>query len=213
MLLVFINLLGIGAILFVTQYLWQKKLVKGEGARKFAHILIGSFVALWPLYLTWQEIQTALIIGLLSALIVRHYKLFASIYDVQRSTFGDIAAPAVMLAASLLEPTRTIFAVGVLHVAFADGMAAAVGSRFGHTSAYNIFKQKKSAIGTATFYTSSVIIMTAAAIFQPTLDVFTFWLYIGVIPVMTTLAENVTPRGLDNVTVPFVAITLLLLFS
>jgi dolichol kinase len=49
-----------------------------------------------------------------------------------------------------------------------------------------------------------------AAIFKPTLDTGTMLVYIGAIPLVATIVENVSPRGLDNVTVPAVVIVLLL---
>lgn len=201
----------VGLILLLNQVLWRKRLIRGEAARKTAHIAIGSFIATWPIYMSWGEVQFALFIGLLGAVIVRQLRLFPSIFDIQRSSFGDIAAPIIIIIAALLEPTKTIFAVVVLHIAFADGMAALIGSRFGHKTAYNIMHQKKSLTGTATFYAASMAIMTTAAIFKSTIDVPTVLVYIGAIPLMATITENISPRGLDNIFVPAVVIALLLL--
>ena len=202
--------MAIGAVLLTNEYLWEKKLVRGEASRKLAHILIGSFIAAWPIYMSWHEIRIALVAAFLSAVIVRKLVLFRSIFDVKRRSYGDIAAPLIIIIAAILEPTKTIFAVAVLHVAFADGMAALIGSRFGRKTAYNIMKQKKTLVGTATFYICSMIIMTTAAIFKPTIDVPTIGMYIGVIPVLATLIENISPNGLDNVFVPGAVIALLL---
>lgn len=213
MLYIVISLAVIGAILLINQQLWRQKLVRGEASRKLAHIVIGSFIATWPLYMTYADIRVALFIGVAGAVVVRQLVLFPSLFDVRRRSFGDIAAPIIILAAAFIEPSKTIFAVTVLHLAFADGMAAVIGSRFGHKSTYNIFKQKKSLVGTATFYGASLLIMTAAAIFRPSLDLAAVTVYIVLIPLLTTFVENVSPRGLDNITVPTVVITLLLLID
>lgn len=211
MLLFIASLAIIGLILIVNQYLWQRDVVRGEAARKLAHMLIGGFIATWPIYLSYAEIQLALLVGLVGAVIVRHFVLFPSIFDVKRRSIGDIAAPLIILLVAFIEPTKTIFAVTVLHVAFADGIAALVGSRFGHKTAYNILKQKKSLTGTAAFFSASIFIMTIAAIFRPNIDPMTIALYIVVIPVVATMLENISPRGLDNVTVPLAVVGLLLL--
>lgn len=211
MLLLAGSLTVVGLILVLNQLLWQRDVVRGEAARKLAHISIGSFIAVWPVYLSYAEIQLALLIGLIGAGIVRHFVVFPSIFDVKRRSIGDIAAPLVILLIAFIEPTKTIFAVTVLHVAFADGMAALVGSRFGHKTAYNIVKQKKSLAGTATFFVASMLIMTAAAIFQSTMDAITIGVYIVVIPVVATILENVSPKGFDNITVPLAVIGILLL--
>ncbi len=213
MILIFASLMVIGLILVVNQLLWQRKIIRGEAARKLAHIGIGSFIATWPLFLSYSEIQISLLVGLAGAVIVRHWVIFPSIFDVKRRSVGDVAAPIIILLIAFLEPANTIFAVTILHVAFADGMAALIGSRFGHKTAYNIMKQKKTLVGTMTFYVSSLMIMTAAAIFRPSIDPSEVLLYIVVIPLATTVVENVSPRGLDNISVPAVVIGLLLLFS
>jgi|AntRauTorcE11897_2_1112592.scaffolds.fasta_scaffold02666_5 phytol kinase len=207
---ILISLIGIGLLLVLNQYAWSRKLVRGEASRKLAHISIGTFIATWPIYMSWGDIRIALAIGLLGAVVVRYFHIFPSLFDVQRSSIGDIVAPLVIILAAVIEPTKTIFAVTVLHIAFADGMAAVIGSRFGQKTAYNIVKQRKTLLGTATFYASSVLIMTMAAIFKPTLDTGTMLVYIGAIPLVATIVENVSPRGLDNVTVPAVVIVLLL---
>ncbi len=204
------SLIVVGLILLVNQYLWKREVIRGEASRKLAHIAIGSFIATWPIYMSWGEVQLSLLIGLAGAVVVRQFVIFPSIFDVKRRSFGDIAAPIIILVAAFLEPTKTIFAVTVLHIAFADGMAALIGSRFGHKTAYNIMKQKKSFVGTAAFYACSIVIMTTAAIFKPTIDTSTIIMYIVVIPFAATLMENISPRGLDNIFVPAVVIALLL---
>lgn len=210
MLEIFIGLLGIGLILLGNQYLWERKLVRGEASRKLAHIAIGTFIATWPMFMSWSNVRIVLAIGLLGVLVVRHLHLFPSIFDIKRRSWGDVVAPIFIIVAAFLEPTKTIFAVTVLHIAFADGMAALIGSRFGQKTAYNIFKQKKSFVGTATFFACSILIMTTAAIFKPTLALSTLFVYVGVIPVFATLVENISPKGLDNIFVPAVVIALLL---
>ncbi len=207
---ILISLIGIGLLLVINQYVWSRKIVRGEASRKLAHISIGTFIATWPIYMSWGEVRVALAIGLVGAVAVRYFYIFPSLFDIKRSSIGDVVAPLVIILAAVIEPTKTIFAVTVLHIAFADGMAAVIGSRFGQKTAYNIAKQRKTLLGTATFYVSSVMIMTMAAIFRPTLDIGTMLVYIAAIPVVATFVENVSPRGLDNVTVPAVVIALLL---
>jgi dolichol kinase len=213
MLHILLSLMAIGLVLLADEYLWRHKVIRGEAARKFAHILIGSFIATWPIYMSWQEVRIALAIGIVGALVVRQFRFFPSIFDIKRSSLGDLAAPVFIIIAAFVEPTKTIFAVTVLHISFADGMAAMIGSQFGHKRAYNIRKQKKSLAGTAAFYASSMIIMTTAAIFRSSIDPFTIAVYIGFIPVVATFAENVSPNGSDNFFVPLAVLIPLLLVS
>jgi phytol kinase len=210
MLFIIVSLCFIALILKCNDLLWQRKIIKGEVSRKTAHIAIGSFIAIWPLYMTWQEMRIAITIALICAVFVRVYRIFPSIFDVQRRSIGDIAAPLIIALAIFIEPTKTIFAVVVLHVAFADGMAALVGCWLGKNNTYRILGQTKSLAGTAAFYVSSLIIMATAGMFQTTFMLREAIIFLGVIPIVTTAIENISPRGLDNIFVPAAVILLLI---
>lgn len=209
MLLIAFHIAVIAGIILLTQYLWARKQLRGEAARKFAHMAIGSFVATWTLYASYDVIQATLLLTLFGVLFVRVTNVAPSLSDVKRSTVGDVLAPVVILLVALLEPTRTVFSVVVLHIALADGLAALIGSRFGHKRSYNIARQKKSLLGTLTFFVVSVCIMAIAVLFQPAVDASLLIMYLLVVPFVTTIFENISPYGLDNVTVPLAVFVLL----
>lgn len=206
MLFISLHLAIIGLVILLTEQLWRQRRLRGEAARKFAHIIIGSFVAAWPLYVSYGEIQLTLALALFGVSGVRLLNIAPSLFDVDRSSFGVWLAPLVMLLVALLEPSRTVFSVVVLHVALADGLAAVVGSQFGkRRSAW----QKKTVLGALTFFAVSITIMAVALLFQPMVDVVLVFSFLVVVPLITTFLEYISPYGLDNLTVP-VAVLLLL---
>ena len=54
-------------ILIFAEYLSRYKGVHSELTRKLVHILVGMFVAFWPLFLSWQQIQVCIKSGLTHA--------------------------------------------------------------------------------------------------------------------------------------------------
>lgn len=206
MLLASLNIVVIGLIILLTEQLWRRRRLHGEAARKFAHIIIGSFVAAWPLYASYEVIQITLGLTLLGVLGVRILNIAPSLFDVDRSSFGVWLAPLVMLLVALLEPSLTVFSVVVLHVALADGLAAVVGSRFGRR---RLAWQNKTALGTLTFFAVSIVIMVVALLFQPVIDVELVMLYLVIVPLTTSFLEYISPYGLDNLTVPLAVFLLL----
>ncbi len=83
-------LIPVGIILILSELLWQKKIIIGERARKFIHILAGTWMAFWPLYLPFDGIFILGCIALTLLVYSRITKLFHAIYSVKRKTYGDI---------------------------------------------------------------------------------------------------------------------------
>lgn len=198
-------ILGVyGVILLIAELLWKKKWLRGELGRKFIHIGGATFVAFLPFFVNWQAIQVAALAALLFVVLVYPHrnKVFKALYDVDRLSWGEFFAGAIVLGLALLQPDRLIFCVAILHVALADGFAAVVGTTYGKKNRYKIFGHTKSIAGTATFYFISlllavaVILLDHASYDSPALAI------ILVMPLIATALENVGVYGSDNVLVP-----------
>jgi phytol kinase len=197
------------ATLLLNEYLWKKKILKGEGSRKFMHILIGSYGAFWPFFLSWNEILFISILAIGFMVFMRTTHIFHSVYSVRRKSMGDFVAPATLGILAIIEPTKLVFAAAVLHIALADGLAAVIGTRYGKKNAYRVLWNKKSIAGTATFIIVSFNIL--------------IWLFVRgevgitpitlpalfIIPFAAAYIENVAPWGSDNLFVPLTVIGLL----
>lgn len=188
-------------IISAVDLVWNKKLVKGEMARKISHILTGLVVAFSPYFLTWREMQIAWIIALLFLAVVRATGLIKSLYDVDRRSLGDVVGPFTLGVLTLFEPDPLIFTVATLYLTLSDGLAAIVGTRYGKGNSYKVVGATKSIAGTAAFLVVSVLIALGVLLctdtFQPSIG-----LLVVVLPVANTVVENVAGYGLDNVAVP-----------
>jgi phytol kinase len=179
--------------------------VHGEASRKFVHITVGSFVALWPLLLTWSQIEFLSIAFVAAVVVSRQFNLFKAIHSVQRPTWGELyfGAAVGLVAVSTHQPA--IYAVALLHMSLADGFAAVIGEKYGRGSIYRIFGAKKSRIGTLTFLVVSITILSVFSIQQSV----SLGIWLPLIAVGATVLENIAVRGLDNITIPLYVALLL----
>lgn len=208
-----LSTLPVGLILLGSEYLWRKKLILGEKARKFIHILAGVWIAFWPLYLPFDGIIVLAIVALTLLVYSRLTSLFHAIYAVKRKTYGDIFYGLAILSCAFLSSADWIFTVSILLLALADGVAAVVGRYAGSTNTYLVFGSKhlkKSVAGTVAFFLFAQIsilvgwFMGGEEVIRGNPLVVFFML-----PAISTTFENMMPFGLDNLTTPLLATLLL----
>lgn len=183
--------------------------MQGEYARKFVHITVGTAVAFLPLFLSWHLVQLVGIVSIVFIVTARYTGLIKSWYDIERSSWGDITGPASLIALSLFEPSRLLFAAACLHIALADGFAAIVGKNLGKTNQYKVFGYTKSIAGTLTFFLISMVIMAGVVAFGGANASVSILAFVS-IPLITAAIENIAVAGVDNM---LITGTIVLLFS
>ncbi|GAC1391126.1 MAG: hypothetical protein NVSMB46_02510 [Candidatus Saccharimonadales bacterium] len=87
-------------------------------------------------------------------------------------------------------------------MSLADGFAAIFGLHYGKNNSYKVFKHTKSIIGSNVFFVISLLITIVVIILLPTHVRAVSYVFIVLIPIITTLIENVSPFGSDNIFVP-----------
>lgn len=209
--------LALGAVfllLVMAEYLRRKNIIKGEISRKFVHITVGSFVAFWPFFLTWNEIRLMCVAFIVVVLIDRHLHVLKSVHSVKRKTVGDILFPVGIGLATYISSSPWIFTIAVLHLSLGDGIAAIIGQTKGRNFAYTIFRQKKSTAGNVAFWLVSVMLTSALLLFMPVELTHVALPLLFILPITTTILESLSIFGMDNVTVPaYVALALSMLQS
>lgn len=187
----------------------RKSWLSNELGRKSVHITVGTFVAFWPLFLSWQQIIGLSIAFIVGITISRFFNIFSAIHSVQRPTWGEVYFAAVVGLLALATQDGWIYMAALLHMALADGLAAIIGVEFGKKTRYVVFGHTKSIIGSLTFFIVSLGII---AVYSYANQVTVGPLVFAVVALMATALENVSPKGLDNITVPvWVAVALTLL--
>lgn len=205
---VIIAVLGVATILLLAELWWRQQTVHSEFSRKFVHITVGSFVALWPFFLSWRQIQLLSLAFLIVVLASKRFRLFESIHSVQRSTWGEVLFAAAVGILAVVTDDKWIYTAALLQMSLADGLAAIVGVRFGGKHNYRIFGYKKSVIGTAAFFVASFLILLGYRLANGAPDL-NLALAAGIAAVASA-GENLGVRGLDNLVVPLVVGLLLM---
>ncbi len=208
MLEVLVSLVLAGLAVSFIEYLYRTKRLDGETARKIVHITHGLYVATWPFFVSWQSIIYLELVFLVAVLLERQFKVFGSQRAIARLSWGELFYPLGIILLIITHQARWVFVLAVLHLALADAFAALVGVRFGKHNSYTVFGQRKSLAGTVAFFvTSMVLTLCAMLVVGPTLTD-SAWLVLLLLPIGTTLAENVGVFGIDNLLVPLVFIGL-----
>ncbi len=185
-------------ILVFAEYLARKG-VHSELTRKLVHMMVGTFVAFWPFFLSWRQIQVMSLAFLVVVLVSLKLHVFDSIHGVKRHTMGEVLFALVIGVLAFIVSNKYVFTAAMLHLSLADGLAAIVGLAYGENSTYKIMGRTKSLAGSLAFFFTSIIIMVWFAAFSHTAysAVTLIWL-----PVVATIAENVSGEGTDNMVVP-----------
>jgi len=200
MVALFLVALAVFVVLCASELYWRKRHPTGEFSRKFVHITIGTFVAFWPFFLSWNQIRLLSLAFIIIVAFSKWFGIFRAIHSVQRPTWGEVYFAIVVGLLTFVTHSKSIYAASLLQMSLADGLAAVVGVRYGKRHRYYIFSHPKSVPGTLTFLVLSVGILAYYSVHSHHLSA----PYIAVLSVGSALAENFGVGGLDNIFVPLV---------
>jgi dolichol kinase len=157
--LALLAVLGVFLILVFAEYLSRYRGVHSELTRKLVHVLVGMFVAFWPFFLSWRQIQMISVAFLVVVIISIWLNVFRSIHAVERNVVGELLFAMAIGILAFLSVNEWIFMAAMLHLSLADGLAAVVGLLWGDKNRYKIFGRAKSVAGSLSFFFSSVVII------------------------------------------------------
>jgi len=202
---------GVLTIIILSELIWRRKLLKGEFQRKFVHITGGTFAAFWPWLISWRAIQLLGLAMLVGVLANRYHKFSHFADGVRRETYGDIFSPLAIIICATLTNESVFFAIAILHLSLADGLAAVIGVHYGKRWEYKVFlRQTKTVIGSMTFWLVSLAILGGGIPFAADLIPYqTYVMLLLFLPPILTAVESASPLGSDNITVPIAAVVAL----
>ncbi|HUC89234.1 MAG TPA: hypothetical protein VMR45_00355 [Patescibacteria group bacterium] len=193
--------------LVFSEYLSRYRGVHSELTRKFVHILVGVFVAFWPFFLSWHQIQLLSLAFLIVIGISLKLNIFKSIHAVKRNAVGEVLFALVIGILAFIVTDKWIFAAAMLHLSVADGMAAVVGLGWGEHNTYKVFGHVKSISGSMAFFFSSIAIML---LYVACSDASASAVNLVWLPIMATAAENLAVEGTDNMVIPLLVALVLM---
>jgi phytol kinase len=175
-----------------------------EIIRKIVHIGSGNVILLaWWFHIpAYVGISAAILAGLISV-ISYFVPVLPGINSVGRQSLGTFfyaVSIGILVGYFWYLHKPEYAALGILIMAWGDGLAALIGQRFGKHK-YYLFGVNKSWEGSLTMtvvsYLVSVIILLAARG-----NSWQIWLVSALVSILATLLESVSFWGIDNLTVP-----------
>jgi len=196
------------AILLIT----TEKLLTGhpEFSRKFLHIMTGNIAFLLPIFVT-REIMAFVAAGpfiLLTFLMSPHtpIKKIRGRTSAAGHGMGLVYYSITWtILAYLFFDDMVVIAIAILAMSYGDGFASVIGLKFGKKK-YNVFGDEKSYIGSFAMLVFTFI-TTVIALLYYGIEISNFTiLVLLLISFVAAIVEGLTPKGLDNLTVPFIAV-------
>ncbi len=202
---VFLVIALVGMLLLGNELWWRRQAPSSEWSRKFIHITVGSFVAFWPFFLSWETIRWLSLSFVVVVAVSKYLKIFQAIHSVQRPTLGELYFAIAVGLTTLVTQNKWIYMVSLLQMSLADGLAAVIGVRYGKQS-YLMFGHRKSWLGSLTFFVISLtILIVYGQIGNQALEP----VHIVGLAGLATIIENLGVQGIDNLLVPLLVAWLL----
>ena len=171
-----------------------------ENIRKIIHIGIGPLIPIAQ-FLKINQNSALIFTGIVSLMVFINYtyKLFPTIEDVERKSYGTLFYCLSLFILIYLFWDKDPYALisGFFIMTFGDGLAGLIGKSF-NSKSWIFFKQKKSLYGTTTMFLTSLIVVCSIGYSQQNslnLNYFT-------IAFIATLLEQFSILGIDNFIVP-----------
>jgi len=164
-------------------------------SRKIAHTGNSFLIIGLSLIFDWRLFVYVGLIFFCALLVLRFIHPLKSLSDRANESIGEIMFPLGIMLTALICQSQLDFIVAVLILGISDTVAFYIGSTF--KSKVLLFQ--KTILGSTSFFVSAFVILLLAS--SPIVGL--------CIASCLTLVEFASPKGLDNLTVPVVAVLLL----
>jgi phytol kinase len=196
--------LGLGFIVLFAEFLHRRIPTNTELARKVVHIGTGNviLVAWWLQLPAWIGISASIIASII-ALLSYYIPFLPGINSVGRKSLGTFFyAVSIGILIAWFWPLEKFHyaALGILVMAWGDGLAGVIGQRFGEHP-YEVWGMKKSWEGSLTMLATSYVVSSLILLSVQGNSWQTWVVPIAIASVATAL-EAFSKLGIDNLTVP-----------
>ena len=205
-------------VIFATGKIGTSLHLSSNSSRKFLHIMIGNLVFLIPFF-TYNRLPlnfpflvaapfvlVTFLVSPFSPVKILGKKLSNLVEVTEGGHQLGLVFYAISFAAlaCFFSSKPYVIAAGILPMAYGDAAASLVGGKFGKRQ-FKIFSVK-SVEGSLVMFVISFVSLSASLLFFSALYSFPILYSVAaalVVAAGTTVAEALTPRGIDNLTVPF----------
>ncbi|HCQ23102.1 SEC59/DGK1/VTE5 family protein [Aphanizomenon flos-aquae NRERC-008] len=194
----------VGLIIFIAWVVYRFTDSEAEIIRKIVHIGMGNVILIaWWLDIPAYVGITASVFASLITLLSYKFPILPGINSVGRQSLGTFfyAVSIGVLMGIFWYLHQPQYAVlGIMIMAWGDGLAALIGKRFGKHK-YIVFGSQKSWEGSLTVTLSSYFIcVTLLFIVQG--NIWQTWIISLIVALIATILEAFSFLGIDNLTVP-----------
>jgi phytol kinase len=192
------------ALLWLGAEVLRRRGIGAETVRKFVHIGTGHVILLaWALQIPLNLCLFASAAASLITLISYRFPILESINGVGRKSLGTFYyAISIGIVTALFWPSAQYHfgALGILVMAYGDGLAALIGQRYGKR-AYSVLGMSKTVEGSLTMASVSTLVsgLVLSVGIGSSLGIWGIALLVGI---GATFLEMFSVGGLDNLTVP-----------
>lgn len=206
--------LYVAVLLLFTEKVFAKRYP--VGSRKFLHIMTGNIAFILLLFQT-REIMAFVAAGpfIVLTFLMSPYSPIKSLRGKASEAGHGLGlvyyAITWTVLAYLFFDHREIIAIGILAMSYGDGLASVIGLRYGKRK-YCVFRDTKSYVGSFAMFVFTFLLMVVALLFYSITLTPTILVALVYIAIVCMVVEGLTPLGLDNLSVPFVAAVLYWVF-
>ena len=207
------NIIGlIVSILYIALIIVSAKAFENagkEGSRKFIHIMLSNW---WIIAIVFFDNPWCAALLPAAFVVINYLSYKKDIIDVMerdvddenKNSLGTVyyAISLLVLALITFGPLNNpyIGLVGIIVMGYGDGFAAVVGKAV-KSKEYRFLDNKKTVAGTFTMFMISLIIMLGFFYYYES----GLWIIKGIgVALLATVAETVSLKGTDNLTIPLV---------
>jgi len=203
---IIVSFIFIFLIIGISTLLTNKKILSGEGSRKFIHIGVANWWIIAMVFFDsplWASIVPALFI------IINYISYKKQVFKAMERGKGKNDLGTVYYAISLFILSIVTFskgmdpyvgAMGILIMGYGDGFAAVIGEKYGKHS-FTLLNSKKSLEGSLAMFIVSFIVAFIIAVLAGNSCI---WLLPLSLALIATIVEIFSPYGIDNLTVPLI---------
>jgi len=208
--------LSIILLIFLSELAQKYNIWQNHINRKIIHIAVGIAVSLTPhIFNSSLMPNTLALIFLIINLYSHNNNTLNSFHLIGRDSYGTIFFPiSYLFLAGLFWDYPNHITASFLILAIADPIASIIGRNNKKNKSYNVLGDKKSLVGsTAMFLCSAIIISSLSQLIFSDLAIGFQIIAILSISLAITIAEGLSYKGSDNLTIPIIAFLFIELFN
>ena len=202
-------------LIILSEFFFNKKVTTSNFNRKLIHILVGCFASFSPLFFSsnFPSIALALIFIFIDTINVK-YQLWKGIESINKLSMGTIFFPFSYLIFSLFFWNYTeFFILSFLILSIADPVASIIGENIKEPKVYRVWLDKKSIEGSITFFSASFLVVYFGSSLLLPYSFSYILCFSFFIASFATIAELISARGSDNISIPVTSILLMIAFD